>query len=228
MLSPSQGISPGSLYKLDHSHECQFQHKTQKLQLWGQQGTGQSDTCPQLPFIYIGEPIWWALFRTNCLWQPFSSYLTLPPQFNLVFRCCQWSYWGMTSYSASKNTSDQELFLSRTFKPLQILKVFKKYCLKNFNALTTYYHNECIQKLHFFSVVFLQREETKDFFIILRVLYASARFSGKWLSIFIRATEQTWVWVWLLAGPPSAPPTGVWIRWKSQRNTKFQPANFNL
>lgn len=35
-------------------------------------------------------------------------------------------------------------------------------------------------KNYYFSlVILLQREETKGFFIILRVLYASARFSGK-------------------------------------------------
>lgn len=135
--------------------------------------------------------------------------------------------WHLTQLPRTHQT--QNYFFPEHLSPYKFQSLKKK-CLKKINAVTTsYYHNECIQKLYYFSlVILLQREETKGFFIILRVLYASARFSGKWLSIFMRATEQSWVWVWLLAGPSSPPPTGVWIWWKSQGSMKLQPANFNL
>lgn len=160
-----------------------------------------------MKLIYNEDIIWGALFSWG--WVAFDK--SFPTVFlKLLIRFSD-TIKGNASQSSSKNTSDLDLIFFPQ-KPLQILKLQKFFFFLKIHALTL----SCIRK----NSVFLKGRKLKRKKQKVSSLELSSKPQPDFLgsdSVFSwEQLNRTWIWVWLLAGPPS-PPTGVWVWWKVKR-----------
>lgn len=150
------------------------------------------------------------LLRVSCLWQVFSNCLPQAPDqvFRYYQRQCQSvklqehirSRFNFFSPEALTNSEASKIIFF-FFKSMPLLfLITTMYVYKNSVFLKGRKLKRKKQKV---SSLELSSKPQPDF------LGSDSVFSWEQLN-------RTWIWVWLLAGPPS-PPTGVWVWWKVKR-----------
>lgn len=165
-----------------------------------------------MKLIYNEDIIWGALFSGG--WVAFDkSFPTVFPKLLIWFSD---TIKGNASQSSSKNTSDLDLF----FFPRS------SYRFWNFKNIFFFKKNPCpysflLPQYTYTRTLFLKGRKLKMKKQKLSSLELSSKPQPDFLgsdSVFSwEQLNRTWIWVWLLAGPPSSPPTGVWVWWKVKR-----------